>query len=494
MLLTTLLNKLQHQFSNLQISNTNSNMHVHELTLIKHGLPHAQADQLYLDAKPHAITLSVYTANHWQRVAKLPTANAPAERQALAILAAGNQFVQGDGQLQAAQLELATSAITANFATTLNKAAHLLRAPLIVIDLMGQHIIAGSINAPSQGSAIGQYLAEHIPALTPSDFWEHLYLTDSKISLTPLLLSPMAAGGEAIGYLAFPLLGDGLTATQVRGLAAFTPIVSQAAAKAQLSSAAGQGRGRLLTMLLTAYDDSTFSAQFAREHAELPAGMVLIEALSKTGRTSTDLSERLVYLLTPLCQQVIATSYHHHTLALVSLDIAAYNDGTLKKTLTTLAKQLECQFIVSHYYQQARDTPNVYKICRQVSQLRTIRTDVTFCEDQFFALMLAQLPQWETILPLFLNPSFRTIAAYDRQNRTELLPTLAAYLEATCNLTATAKALYIHPNTLRARMQRITEISGLDVKDATTCFKLAASFSVQDFLNAYRIQPDVVAH
>lgn len=494
MLLTDFIHELSVRFADLQIINTNLDMTITEVTLIKHDVPQVRADHLYLDVRPHKLALNVYIAGSWQRVAELPARGVKLERLALALMATAGQILRGDEQLHADELYLATHAIAADFAATLNKAAHMLKAPLMVIDLLGQHIIASSINAPSQGSAIGQYLADHIPALTPGDFWQHLYLTDSKISLTPLLLSPMAAGGDAIGYLAFPLLGDGMTATQVRQLAAFTPIISQAAAKGQFSSISGQGRGRLLTMMLTAFDDSTFEAQFAREHVQLPHGMVLLEALSKTGRTSSELSERLIYLLTPLCKQVIATSYHHHAVALISLDINAYNDGTLKHTLQQLAEQLECQFIVSHYYERARDTPNVYKICRQVSQLRTISEDVNFCEDQFFALMLAKLPQWETVLPLFLNPSFTAIAAYDAQNCTELLPTLRAYLEATCNLTATAHALYIHPNTLRARMQRINEISGLDIKDADVCFKLAASFAVQHFLNAYQIEPDGVTH
>ena len=53
---------------------------------------------------------------------------------------------------------------------------------------------------------------------------------------------------------------------------------------------------------------------------------------------------------------------------------------------------------------------------------------------------------------------------YDRQRSTALLKTLEEFLRRRGNISATAEALYVHPNTLRQRLRRIGELSGLDLR------------------------------
>jgi GAF domain-containing protein len=57
------------------------------------------------------------------------------------------------------------------------------------------------------------------------------------------------------------------------------------------------------------------------------------------------------------------------------------------------------------------------------------------------------------------------IADYDRQRQTSLLRTLEEFLRRRGNISATAEALYVHPNTLRQRLRRIQELSGLDLRN-----------------------------
>jgi GAF domain-containing protein len=56
------------------------------------------------------------------------------------------------------------------------------------------------------------------------------------------------------------------------------------------------------------------------------------------------------------------------------------------------------------------------------------------------------------------------IAEYDDAHSTALLPTLEEFLSRRGTITATAEALYIHPNTLRQRLRRIMELTGLDLR------------------------------
>jgi GAF domain/PucR C-terminal helix-turn-helix domain/GGDEF-like domain len=56
------------------------------------------------------------------------------------------------------------------------------------------------------------------------------------------------------------------------------------------------------------------------------------------------------------------------------------------------------------------------------------------------------------------------IADYDEAHSTALLRTLEEFLSRRGTITATAEALYIHPNTLRQRLRRIMELTGLDLR------------------------------
>jgi DNA-binding PucR family transcriptional regulator len=56
------------------------------------------------------------------------------------------------------------------------------------------------------------------------------------------------------------------------------------------------------------------------------------------------------------------------------------------------------------------------------------------------------------------------LAAHDRERQTSLLRTLEEFLRRRGNISATAEALYVHPNTLRQRLRRIMELSGLDLR------------------------------
>ena len=53
---------------------------------------------------------------------------------------------------------------------------------------------------------------------------------------------------------------------------------------------------------------------------------------------------------------------------------------------------------------------------------------------------------------------------YDRARSTSLLPTLEEFLRRRGNISATAEALYVHPNTLRQRLRRIMDLSGIDLR------------------------------
>lgn len=70
----------------------------------------------------------------------------------------------------------------------------------------------------------------------------------------------------------------------------------------------------------------------------------------------------------------------------------------------------------------------------------------------------------------FVRQWLGPLMAHDRARDGELLATLSAYLEAGGNYDRAATALSVHRSTLRYRLNRIRELSGLDLSDANTRF------------------------
>lgn len=66
------------------------------------------------------------------------------------------------------------------------------------------------------------------------------------------------------------------------------------------------------------------------------------------------------------------------------------------------------------------------------------------------------------------DPRFRLLMESEWGRGLDLLRSLRAYLDALRDVRRAATALYIHPNTLRHRIRRATEISGNKLDDPAT--------------------------
>ena len=64
-----------------------------------------------------------------------------------------------------------------------------------------------------------------------------------------------------------------------------------------------------------------------------------------------------------------------------------------------------------------------------------------------------------------LHPAIGILKKYDEGSETQLLETLRTYVRCGCRQAEAADKLHIHLNTLKYRLRRITELSGVDFKD-----------------------------
>ncbi len=76
-------------------------------------------------------------------------------------------------------------------------------------------------------------------------------------------------------------------------------------------------------------------------------------------------------------------------------------------------------------------------------------------------------------LKRFYDDTVRPLAAYDEQYETDLLGTLATFLDCDANVNATAARLITHRHTVRYRFERVRELTGLDVQSTDGREKLS---------------------
>lgn len=88
---------------------------------------------------------------------------------------------------------------------------------------------------------------------------------------------------------------------------------------------------------------------------------------------------------------------------------------------------------------------------------------VTFEETGTYKLLFQIFADRPEELSAFYESTLAPLVAYDEQYQTELVGTLATYLELDGNLAATAAKLYTHRHTVRYRLDRIAELANLDV-------------------------------
>lgn len=68
-------------------------------------------------------------------------------------------------------------------------------------------------------------------------------------------------------------------------------------------------------------------------------------------------------------------------------------------------------------------------------------------------------------LEQYMSELFDSLIQYDQRHQTGLIETLKTYFEVDGNLKKVAKNLYLHYNTVLYRMERIQEITGIDLRD-----------------------------
>ncbi|WP_040524644.1 PucR family transcriptional regulator [Gordonia effusa] len=101
--------------------------------------------------------------------------------------------------------------------------------------------------------------------------------------------------------------------------------------------------------------------------------------------------------------------------------------------------------------------------------------DVTTVEASQTGMLLGEIVGQLAAHPELVDSRVRAIAASDGQTGGQLIASLSAYLDHFGDIRKAAQDLGIHPNTLRYRIRRISEVSGIDLSDPATRLVVALS-------------------
>jgi sugar diacid utilization regulator len=88
---------------------------------------------------------------------------------------------------------------------------------------------------------------------------------------------------------------------------------------------------------------------------------------------------------------------------------------------------------------------------------------LAFEETGAYRLLLPAMSEDPAELQRFHDETVAPLTAYDEQYDTDLVLTLESFLEADGNVAKTAQKLYTHRHTIRYRLERVRELTGLDV-------------------------------
>ncbi len=90
-----------------------------------------------------------------------------------------------------------------------------------------------------------------------------------------------------------------------------------------------------------------------------------------------------------------------------------------------------------------------------------------------YRLLLGSMTDNPEELRRFYSETVEPLLAYDEQYETELLQTLETFLEADGNVAGTAQRLFTHRHTVYYRLERVRELTGLDVASSDGREKLS---------------------
>jgi DNA-binding PucR family transcriptional regulator len=168
------------------------------------------------------------------------------------------------------------------------------------------------------------------------------------------------------------------------------------------------------------------------------------------------------------------------------LAIARSTATRIRKSCGELMPDLTVSVGIGRFHTDPAETRRAFREAQsalQVSQrLGETASIATFDDMGVYKLLLGALEEDPEEVRNFYQETIARIEDYDRQHNTDLVGTLEAYLSNNRSVAATAEALFTHRHTIRYRLSRINDLTGLDVHRSEDQEKLGFGLKVMRLL------------
>lgn len=162
----------------------------------------------------------------------------------------------------------------------------------------------------------------------------------------------------------------------------------------------------------------------------------------------------------------------------------AFNPEMLRQ-LTAALNELDCVADISLPFEHLSDACTYYQQTLDSAALRPILENcpvIQKYQDIFEYHMIVSLGKTVDLATL-IHPVVQKLMEIDAQNGSNLLQTLFTYISMRCDISATAKAMFLHYNTMKGRISRIEELTGFSMENEQELFQIALSERIIRLMN-----------
>jgi sugar diacid utilization regulator len=153
--------------------------------------------------------------------------------------------------------------------------------------------------------------------------------------------------------------------------------------------------------------------------------------------------------------------------------LPATGDAEVARVAAAVARELRANlhgftFAVGHS-RLTVDPVDLYRagnealLAANVAEAGREDTVLAFEETGAYRLLLPAMSEDPAELQRFFAETVEPLVTYDEQYETDLVQTLETFLDADGNVAGTAQRLYTHRHTVRYRLERVRDLTGLDV-------------------------------
>jgi PucR family transcriptional regulator, proline-responsive transcriptional activator len=143
--------------------------------------------------------------------------------------------------------------------------------------------------------------------------------------------------------------------------------------------------------------------------------------------------------------------------------------------VSSVFTKLELRYLKFFYNQASK--------AREIGKLTNTSSEYIFFYEDIALFHFFSKIQNKNELRMFCHPAYKKLLEYDKINGTEYCKTLYEYILCANNVSASAKKLFIHRNTMSYRINKITEITGLDLTNGKNIYKLYMAIKINKWLN-----------